>query len=123
MVLSGGVGKPDKEDPGIVNLVKYNMYRLKMELVAATPLSLGFKDNVEALIKSPIPAMENIDRLLNLLDVTAIWDTMESGKYAGWNRYVRNLYFATPYVKNVNKFIDMITEGDISMFNPYTKGK
>lgn len=123
MILRGGMGKPDKEDPGIVNLIKYNMYRLKMELVAATPGSLGFIDNIETLVKSPIPAMENIDRLLNLLDITSAWETVQSGKYAGWNKYVRNLYYATPYVKNVGKFIDMMTEGDISMFNPYTKSK
>ena len=124
LILRGGMGKPDKDDPGIVNLVKYNMYRLKMELVAATPGSgLGFIDNVETLIKSPLPAMENIDRLLNLVDISAAWETVESGKYAGWNKYVKNLYYATPYVKNVGKFVDMMTEGDISMFNPYTKNK
>lgn len=123
VISKSRLGAPDKEDPAIVNLLKYNMYRLKMELVTASPISVGFLDNIWTLIKSPIPAMENIDRLINLLDVTAMNDTIKTGRYAGWNKYVRNLYYAVPYVKNVGKFIDMITRGDITMFNPYIKSK
>lgn len=42
IILRGNFGNPEKDDPAIVNMIKYNMYRLKMELVAASPMSIGF---------------------------------------------------------------------------------
>lgn len=120
ILLSGRLGEPDKDDPAALNILKYNMYRLKMELMAASPISLEFYNNAKTLIKSPIPAMENMDRLLALLKFWEIGDTIEIGKYAGWDKYLRSLYFAVPYVKNVGKFVDMIIDGDVSMFTPYT---
>jgi hypothetical protein len=62
--------------------------------------------------------MENLDRIISLIDLSTMGDTIESGKYAGWNRWLKNLYFATPYVKNVSRFVDLV-EGDTSMFTPY----
>lgn len=112
--------KPDKDDPAFANIIRYNLYRLKMELGAAAPTSLDFIDNIKTLVQSPIPATENIDRLISVLDITLIGGTVKSGRYEGWNKYVRNLYFATPMAKNIGRVIDL-TDGDISMFNPYTK--
>lgn len=112
--------KPDKDDPAFANIVRYNLYRLKMELGAAAPTSLDFLDNIKTLVQSPIPATENIDRLISVLDITLIGGTVKSGRYAGWNKYLRNLYFATPMAKNVGRVVDLI-DGDVSMFNPYIK--
>lgn len=111
-------GGPDKDDPWLTSLLKYNGYRLKMELGAAAPTSKDFLDNWQTLVRSPIPAMENIDILTRLLDPSTFNDTIERGKYAGWNRWVKNVYFAAPYAKNVGRFIDLVN-GDTSMFTPY----
>lgn len=121
MLNYGSLGDPDKDDPGFVNMAKYNLYRLKMELGSATPLSIDFKDNVFTLIKSPIPAMENIDGIISLLYLNQLTETIETGKYAGWNRYLRNAYFTVPGARNIGRYVSLVTEGDISMFNPYTK--
>ena len=117
----GGLGGPDKDDPWLANMLKYNLYRLKMELGAAAPTSAAFFDNVTTLIQSPIPAVENIDRLIKLLSVNTMFDTIETGRYAGWNRWLRNAYFAVPTARNIGRFFDLTT-GDVSMFAPYLKG-
>ena len=116
------MGGPDKDDPWIKNAVRYNFYRLKMELGAAAPTSRDFLDNWKTLINSPVPAMENIDRVINVLDVTTLFEEIESGKYKGWNRWLRNAYFAAPYARNIGRAIDLV-EGDVSMFTPYIKGR
>lgn len=118
LISKSAAGKPDKDDPWAVSMLKYNMYRLKMELSAAAPTSMDFLDNMKTLINSPIPCMENADRLISLLKVTDMTKTVESGKYMGWNKWVKNAYFATPYIKNINKVKDL-AEGDITIFNPY----
>ena len=111
---------PDKDDPAIVNILKYNIYRLKMELGAAAPTSLDFINNIKTLIQSPIPATENLDRLISFIDITLIGSTVKSGRYEGWNTYLRNLYFATPTARNIGRVIDLM-DGNVSMFNPYRK--
>ena len=111
---------PDKDDPAVVNILKYNLYRLKMELGAAAPTSLDFLDNIKTLVQSPIPATENLDRLISFIDITLIGSTVKSGRYEGWNKYLRNIYFATPTARNIGRVVDLM-DGDISMFNPYRK--
>lgn len=111
-------GGPDKDDPWLVGMLKYNGYRLKMELGAAAPTSKNFYDNVKTLIQSPVPAMENLDRLLSLLNPMLLGDTIETGKYKGWNRWVKDAYFAIPYARNVGRVIEL-GEGDTSIFTPY----
>lgn len=116
------MGGPDKDDPWLTNVLKYNMYRLKMELGAAAPTSLDFLDNWKTLIQSPVPAMENIDRIINLLDLSTLGEEIQSGKYEGWNRWLRNAYFAAPFARNVGRTVDLVN-GDVSMFTPYIKGR
>ena len=116
------MGGPDKDDPWLKNAVRYNFYRLKMELGAAAPTSKDFLNNWKTLINSPVPAMENIDRIINLFDLSTLGEEIQSGKYKGWNRWVRNAYFATPYVRNIGRVVDLV-EGDVSMFSPYLTGK
>lgn len=111
---------PDKDDPGVINALKYNLYRLKMELGAAAPTSRDFLDNIMTLINSPAPCIEQIDRLTALLDFSTMFDTIETGKYAGWNRWVKDAYYAMPYAKNIGRVFEL-ADGDISMFNPYIK--
>ena len=113
-----GLGGPDKDDPWALNGLKYNMYRLKMELGAAAPTSTDFVKNVTTLIRSPLPAVEQVDRIFNLFKFSNMGRTIQSGKYEGWNVWLRDFYFLVPYVKNVRRLPDLM-EGDLTMFNPY----
>lgn len=107
----------DDEDVGVVNLFKYNLYRLKMETGAMIP-SLQFKDSITMLIKSPLPAMESINNVIGLLDLTLLTEEVGSGRYEGWSKWAKQLYLAIPGSRNVTRFIDML-EGNTSMFKPY----
>lgn len=113
-----GLGGPDKDDPWALNGLKYNMYRLKMELGAAAPTSTDFFKNVLTLTRSPLPAVEQLDRIFNLFKFSNMGRTIQSGKYEGWNAWLRDFYFLVPYVKNVRRLPDLM-EGDLTMFNPY----
>lgn len=114
------MGGPDKDDPWLANAFKYNLYRLKMELGAAAPTSTDFLNNWKTLINSPVPAMENIDRVINLLDLSTLGEEVQSGRYKGWNRWLRNAYFAAPYTRNIGRFVDLVN-GETSIFTPYIK--
>ena len=50
------------------------------------------------IIKSPAAAMDYSEHLLNVLRVWDIWrEPLQSGPYAGWNRYVRDVVRPLPY--------------------------
>lgn len=115
-------GAPDDDDPMIVNTMKYAGYRLKLELGSGFPVNLGFAKNIITLTRSPIPAMEKTDYLINLLGIWDLGETIESGKYEGWNKYLRNLYYAVPFARNFGRVYDMYS-GNLEMFNPYLKNQ
>lgn len=115
-------GAPDDDDPYVANMVRYLGYRLKVELGSASPFNVDFFDNAQSLLRSPLPALEKTDYLINLLAFWDLGDTIESGKYEGWNRYMRNLYYTIPYMRNIGRAIDM-GKGDFEMFNIYLKNQ
>ena len=108
-------GKPEK-DKWYETLLLYTAYRLKTELGAAAPVPEFFQ-NALTIINSPVPALSYMDNVIALLRFSDIGETVESGKYAGWDKYVKTLYFDTPYVRNVGRVYDMIFEDDTSMLN------
>ena len=120
LILSNWAGDDDDEDAGILTLLKYNLYRVRMELGASAPTSTDFFKNVTTLLNSPVPCLQLTDRLINLIDVTNLFDEIESGKYKGWNKWTRDLFYSIPYARNIDKVID-IANGDTSILNPYRK--
>ena len=120
LILSGWAGDDDDEDRGILTLLKYNLYRVRMELGASAPTSTDFFKNVTTLINSPVPCLQLTDRLINLVDVTNMFDEIESGKYKGWSRWTKDLFYSVPFARNIDKVID-IANGDTSVLNPYRK--
>ena len=120
--LLNKAGAPDDDDPYVANAARFLGYRLRVELGSASPFNTDFLDNVKSLMRSPLPALEKTDYLINLLALWDLGDTIESGKYEGWNRYLRNLYYAAPYVRSVGRAIDM-GNGNFEMFNIYLKNQ
>ena len=120
LILSGWAGDDDDEDRGILTLLKYNLYRVRMELGASAPTSTDFFKNVTTLINSPVPCLQLTDRLINLIDVTNMFDEIESGKYKGWSKWTKDLFYSIPFARNIDKVID-IANGDASVLNPYKK--
>lgn len=119
-ILLGMKGFDDDEDPGVKNLIKLIAMRAKTELGGLTPTFGGIADMWNIVTESPVPAFKYSEHLLNLLDFTALNDEIESGKYAGWNEYIRNLYKAIPGVKQIDKVMEVL-EGDMSAFSYYKR--
>lgn len=113
------VGAPDKDDGAALNYLRYMGYRLKLELGSAAPTP-ALIENALTLFQSPIPALEKSDYIINLMNLWNLFDTVESGKFEGWNKYVRNLYYAVPFARNIGRGIDMY-KGDYSMFDVYLR--
>lgn len=112
-----GFGEPDDDDTYAMNYLRYMAYRLRLELGSGAP-SLSLFENMMTLVQTPVPAMEKMDSLLNLLNFTDIGQTIETGKYAGWNRYLRNLYNTVPFARNIGRTVEL-GQGSFDMFNPY----
>lgn len=107
----------DSEDPWIANKFKLLGLRLKLELQALYP-SLEFLKSNGKIMQNPIPASENINNILGLLDISSMSEEIASGRYEGWSRWAKNLYLLTPGTKNIERFVDLI-DGETSMFKPY----
>ena len=116
-LLKWGGGEPDEDDSYVLNFLRYNGYRLSLELGSFAP-TLAALENIQTLIRTPIPAMSATDRLISVFNFADIGRTVETGKYAGWNQYLKNLYYAVPYVRNVGRAVDL-GQGDFDMFNVY----
>lgn len=118
LLLLGALGKPDKDDPWYVSMLKYNLYRLKTELGATAPTSPDFISSIRTILKSPMASVNQLDVLFDLFNFSDLFRTVKSGKYEGWNRYARTIYKATPYVPVTQKAYRFIN-GDIDPFKPF----
>jgi len=112
-------GEPDDEDTYALNYLRYMAYRLRLELGSGAP-SLAFFENLGTLVQSPVPAMEKMEYIVNIFNFGDIGQTIETGKYAGWNKYLRNVYFALPFARNIGRAVEL-GQGHFDMFNPYIK--
>ena len=117
ILLNLGGGEPDEEDSYALNYLRYMAYRLKMELGSGTPTP-AFFENVNTLVRSPVPAMEKMNLLTDLFTFSDLGRTIETGKYAGWNKYLRNVYFAVPFARNIGRAAEL-GQGQFDMFRPY----
>lgn len=117
--LLSAVGIPDEDDSYIKKQLTYLGYRLKTEIGALCgTLNLDAWDNIQTLIKSPLPAMEGVDRVIGLLNVGNMFDTIESGRFEGWTVWNRDAFYAIPYARNISRVVNL-AKGDTSIFNPF----
>lgn len=111
-------GEPDKEDPGLLKYLSLVAHRTYTDITAGIP-SLQMVESIFTIIKSPVAAVNSLDTIINLLDVHLMFDEIENGRFEGWSRWAKNLYYAIPTVKNLDRLYQMLFEGDTSLFLPY----
>ena len=117
--ILSSLGVTDKDDSNIRRVLTYLGYRLKSEIGALCgTLNLDAWDNIKTLIKSPLPAMEGVDRVIGLLNISNMFDTIESGKFKDWTVWNRDLFYAIPYARNISRAVGLV-QGDNSIFNPF----
>ena len=111
-------GEPEKEDPGLLKYLSLVGHRTYTDITAGIP-SLQMVESIFTIIKSPVAAVNSLDTIINLLDVHLMFDEIENGRFEGWSRWAKNLYYAIPTAKNLDRLYQMLFEGDTSLFLPY----
>lgn len=104
------------------NLI-YQLKRLQMESVASVPVPvpftgygpMGFLKAWLKVLNDPMASINTAERIAKLIDVTAVFDTIEEGKFKGENQYLHNLEYNLPFIPSIRKQIEMAE--DNSLFN------
>lgn len=96
-----------------------NTKRMLQETKAAMPI--GAITEFGRLIDSPFPAMNTVSGLLYpITGIKDINDTIQKGRYKGWNKYWRNiLWYTVPFYKQVDQILNLAQEN--SMFAVYDR--
>lgn len=103
-------GEDDDEDTLWARFWLYQLKRAKSETLAAMPF--GIISEAKKTINSPIPLITTINGLMYpITGIGDVTDTIEKGRYEGWNRYARNvLWYTVPFYKQVDQLIHMDEE-------------
>lgn len=124
-IRSLGDEKDKKGNWAYRNLI-YQLKRVQMESVASVPVPvpftgygiMGFLDAQLKILNDPMACLNTVEKIAKLIDITAIFDTIDEGKYKGENRYLHNLEYNLPFLPNIRKQIKMSEEEDMfQIFN------
>lgn len=120
MGLSLCLGDEDDHDGEFfMRLWILNTKRMIQETKAAMPI--GAITEFGRLIDSPFPAMTTVSGLLYpITGIKDINDTIQRGRYKGWNKYWRNiLWYTVPFYKQIDQILNLAQEN--SMFAIYDR--
>ena len=112
--------KKDKKGNWAYRNLIYQLKRMEMETMASTPVwipwskqsPLSFERNIIKTLNSPAAALSTIEDLSVLLDFTKAFDTIDSGKHKGENRYLYNLERKFPFYGQIKRQIEMKDSDD-----------
>ena len=110
-------GWKDKRSPWAKRLAKLTVMRMLNEISAMSPTPAILASSLN-LVRQPLPGIDNISSLLILLNPSAYFDIIDTGKYAGWPKAAKAAFELMPY-KNVWKFYKFLL-GENYIFNAYT---
>lgn len=95
----------DKRGNWAYRNLMYQTKRMLMEVRASTLLSgfgpQGFINNMLSMLNSPIAAMTTIEDIVNLMNLSKLFITIEGGRYDGENLYLHNLKRRIPYIGQI----------------------
>ena len=112
-----GFGEPRKEDGYWgQKLFAYQFNRLKTEIGASFPINVDFLNNAMTIIQTPAAAIESLQDIINIVNVSNMFDEIESGRYEGWSKWERDAIKALP-LSQIIRIRDLSTEDYI--FNIY----
>lgn len=109
LILSGSAvlarGMSDKDRPWKDKMIRYQIERLRLETSALTP-NIAMLRSFTQILQSPMAGIDGVNNILNALSFWNATDEIESGRYAGWSRWERDVFKAIPY-HNIVKAMDM----------------
>ena len=112
-------GMSGKDRPWAEKMLRYQIERLRLETGALTP-NLQMLKSFTDILQSPMAGIDGVNNIVNALSFWNAADEIESGRYAGWSRWERDLFKAIPY-HNIVKAMDM--RNDNYMFRMFDAKK
>ena len=114
LVLAGLIslaGKPDDDDTWGEKQLKYQLRRMKLETGASCPIIFtSFFDNMWSIMKSPIPAVDKVDSLIDIVQFWKMNDEIQRGRYKGWSKWERDTFKAIPLASNIKNVYDFVED-------------
>lgn len=94
----------------------YQLKRMQMETKASDPIALyGFIKNICTILNSPVSAVNTVEKISNIVDITDAFVTIESGKYKGENRYLHDMERDLPFIGHILRTIELGESDDMFM--------
>lgn len=103
---------PAKDHKGVwyKRWLVYCLQRMKLEAGASVPITPSFLENIWSILKSPFPAIKSFNNIADLLWLPNIFNEIESGRYKGWNKYMKDMVELIPLYGQFRKAVDINTE-------------
>lgn len=98
-------GLSAKDRPWADKMLRYQIERLRLETAALVP-NLQMLKSFTQILQSPMAGIDGVNNIINALSFWNAADELESGRYAGWSRWERDMFKAIPY-HNIVKAMDM----------------
>lgn len=87
----------------------YNLKRMYLETGAAVPW-FSFFDNMFTIIKSPAAALNTVDNIIDILNITNMMAEKTSGRYKGWSEWEVSASKNLPAYGQISKIFDVADE-------------
>ena len=69
-------------------------------------------------MKSPIPAVDKVDSLIDIVQFWKMNDEIQRGRYKGWSKWERDTFKAIPLASNIKNVYDFVEDDFMfKMFN------
>lgn len=111
LTLGFALGEPDEHKKDFWRRMWiYQTKRAIMETRASVPW--GIPQEMTKMINSPIAATNTVNALLYpFMGISHVNETIESGRYKGWNKYGRNmLKYWVPFYNQIDQLMTMDTD-------------
>jgi hypothetical protein len=101
----------DKKGNWAYRNLMYQLYRMKTEVGASSPVALtGFIKNALTILNSPMACISTVDNMTRVLYFHDLFYKVEAGKHEGENLYVHGLEKAIPYYRQVMNQLNLGNE-------------
>lgn len=105
------MGKPDDDDTWGEKQLKYQLRRMRLETGASCPVIFTeFFDNMWSILKSPIPSVDKVDSLIDIVQFWKMNEEIKRGRYKGWSKWERDTFKAIPLASNIKNVYDFVED-------------
>lgn len=96
----------DKEGNWAARMAIYQLKKLKLEVGAMAPTP-GLFQNISTIVQSPAASIKTINNFADILNLTNMFNEVQSGNYKGYSEWEKSVIEAVPLHKPVQKLFDL----------------